>query len=78
MLQCVRQKADDPSGYTISKEDKDMYVISDACISCGSCADSCPMSAISQGDTQYVISDACIDCGTCADGCPVGAIAPGE
>ena len=53
------------------------YKISDACISCGSCADGCP-GAISQGDSQYVISeDACIDCGACSDTCPVGAISQG-
>ena len=50
------------------------YKISDACISCGSCA----VGAISQGDSQYVISeDACIDCGACSDTCPVGAISQG-
>ena len=41
-------------------------VISDACISCGSC------------DTQYEIdADACIDCGACEAQCPVGAISEG-
>ena len=50
------------------------YKISDSCISCGSCADGCPVNAISEGDGQYVIdADTCIECGACADVCPVGA-----
>ena len=50
-------------------------VISDACVSCGSCEGECPVSAISQGDSQFVIhADACIDCGACEGVCPTGAI----
>ena len=51
------------------------YVISDACVSCGSCESECPVEAISQGETQYEIDpDTCVDCGSCAAACPTDAI----
>lgn len=51
------------------------YVIGSNCISCGACAEGCPVSAISEGDGKYVIdADACIECGSCADTCPNEAI----
>lgn len=50
------------------------YKITDKCVQCGACAASCPVSCISQGDTQYVIDETtCISCGTCQSVCPVGA-----
>ena len=45
------------------------YVISDDCISCGTCEGECPAGAISEGD-----ADTCMDCGSCAGVCPAGAI----
>jgi ferredoxin len=60
----------------IQEEDFIMaYVISDACVSCGSCESECPVEAISQGETQYEIDpDTCVDCGSCAAACPTDAI----
>ena len=54
------------------------FVITDSCVSCGSCAGECPVGAISQGDGKYDIdSNSCIYCGTCAGVCPTGAIEQG-
>ncbi len=51
------------------------HVISDECISCGTCVASCPVEAISEGDGKYEIDPGkCIDCGTCVDECAVEAI----
>ena len=54
------------------------YVITDECVSCGTCAGECPVEAISEGDDKYVIdADTCVDCGTCAGVCPTEAIVEG-
>ena len=51
------------------------YKITDECIACGSCADECPVNAITAGDDKYSINaDECLDCGSCADACPNDAI----
>ena len=51
------------------------FIITDACVKCGACADNCPVEAISEGDEKYVIdADVCVSCGACADNCPTEAI----
>lgn len=50
------------------------YKITEECVSCGSCAGSCPVSAIAEGNPAFLISEECVECGACAAVCPVGAI----
>ena len=51
------------------------HTITDECINCGACEDSCPVNAISEsGDKRVIAADTCIDCGACVDTCPVNSI----
>ena len=52
------------------------HVISDECVACGACADTCPVAAIALGDSGIyeVNQDTCVDCGACEDSCTTGAI----
>lgn len=50
-------------------------IITDECLSCGACAGTCPVNAISMGAAHFEVNEAeCIDCGACEAGCPVSAI----
>lgn len=52
-----------------------MKVNKDICVGCGTCVDSCPVSAISMVDGKAEINqEVCIHCGTCIGVCPVSAI----
>lgn len=51
------------------------FVITDACAACGTCAEGCPVGAITEGEGKYEIDqDVCVECGACAASCPVEAI----
>jgi len=52
-----------------------MYVITDECVACGTCAEECPEDAISEaGDVYEIDQDKCVECGSCVDVCPTEAI----
>ena len=51
------------------------FVITDECLSCGSCAAQCPAEAINMGELHYEIDQSkCLECGSCAAQCPAEAI----
>jgi len=51
------------------------FRITDDCITCGTCAEECPVDAIQEGDDLYVIDqESCTECGTCAEVCPSEAV----
>ena len=56
-------------------EKQEGYVITDACIGCGTCLGVCPQGCIDSGSVPYGIEQAhCLHCGNCFRDCPVGAV----
>ena len=53
------------------------YQITDKCVACGLCKDSCPVEAINEGTPFTIDADKCVDCGACAGECPSEAIIAG-
>ena len=50
------------------------HKVTDECVACGACVDTCPVGAISLEDKAVVDASACVDCGACEGACPTGAI----
>lgn len=52
------------------------YLITDACIGCGTCSRVCPQGAVDKGNpTPFMIrQNNCLQCGNCFENCPVQAI----
>ncbi len=50
------------------------YMITDACISCGTCQGVCPQNVITEGTPFVIDAHHCLQCGNCAENCPVQAI----
>lgn len=50
------------------------FVITDACIGCGACAEGCPQQCIDEGVPFGIRQKNCLHCGLCYESCPVQAI----
>lgn len=57
-----------------AEERQSGFVITDSCISCGTCAGGCPQQCIKEGAPYEIDQPHCLHCGLCAENCPAGAV----
>lgn len=57
-----------------SKTPEKGFLITDACIGCGTCQSNCPQQCIDEGTPFAIRQDSCLHCGLCFENCPVEAI----
>ena len=50
------------------------HKVTDECVACGACVDTCPVGAITMEDKAVVDAATCVDCGACEGVCPTGAL----
>ncbi len=50
------------------------YRITDRCIGCGVCQQSCPQKCIAAGKIYKIQQEHCLHCGACYENCPNGAV----
>lgn len=48
--------------------------ITDDCIACGKCKESCTFDAICEGTPYFIMGNRCDECGNCFEVCPSGAV----
>ena len=53
---------------------KGTFLVTDACIGCGTCAEICPERCIELGEPYVIGQSHCLRCGICQEACPVQAI----
>ena len=51
------------------------FLITDACIGCGTCTAKCPEHCIAPGEPYVINQSHCLRCGICQEACPAQAIA---
>lgn len=61
-------------GATDSPCEKGTFLITDACIECGACAEACPEQCITPGSPYKIDQSHCLRCGICQETCPAQAI----
>ncbi len=58
-----------------AEKKENRYIITEACIGCGSCLNVCPQSCIESDSVPHVIEqEHCLHCGNCMNACPAGAV----